>query len=962
MALITCPECSKEVSSRAKACPNCGYPIGELEDGTPSLGETKRGLDPIKLWNGDLDGCKLCEYGRKPDPGYKLYTYEDIFRQIGIPKSLLMADHLGGIKDEDFIKLSPVTRSIGIQVDSTYVDDFEKLIEKQRDLMHELRSIKKNAVMVTVEGGENVSFSWYDMFFLDDTIYYKRVKVKEAYLQRKEQIERRIQTRQSQKALSIAASYMMMEPGGKPISASTSAAIGGLVGGPTGALYGAAKGLENQRSYSSYVDSYNDQKKQYANRVEQYNDEIRQLQNELLHLEIPDAEIDKHLLCFGVRTLIGVLPICFHDVSNDRKKYYYNDHDHDISCTFSVDDDTEEKIAVNGNQSRVSYVKYGFNKKDIDILYRKMQLKAFVTGKEEWNSIPCIRYLLTEKENMSLEEYLENIREFAGEDKNESTDAKQAYLTYFGYRKITDNEKSDTGGVSEIITIDDPVAQENIYTEAIRLLSIVQSKSDYLRLINMFEKIQGYKDVDLRIDACKKAVTEKTYSISVRKMRRANTANRFGQLADAFDEIRDFKDSSELAKRCRNEQKNLEDKNNEGIADSIWEDYKNYQVRKKKAEEMSEKLSLEEKEIEELERKIEEKQKTLSVFLDRKNRIEDMKKQCNMLDDEMEQLVSKKNSLGIFARKEKKSIDAQIEKMKKDRERFDQDLYREQNKMPTDKSLDDFYFKIEEEKTDVLNKRKCVSMLKSEISQEKNKLDDEWTESKIYGKLLDVNVLRYLKTHLSLGDKMLFQKDERIADFIEKNPIEGVDDYSPTSFYILNRIEQLDYKYNDKYIIDNRGEAELLDDIEDYLVCAKLLKDYIVEREVIPAAFDADKVIERHYRASCEKRKYDATYAIYSASEHGRPASFVISDQNHVIKLVIMVAKEYSFSHWLVKWCKLWCKDNDVPFLKILIGAPNTEHYIVRRTCEKMRLIKTNYRSKKLRNPRTGEGMEVSMI
>lgn len=29
MALIKCPECGKMVSSMAKACPNCGFPIRE---------------------------------------------------------------------------------------------------------------------------------------------------------------------------------------------------------------------------------------------------------------------------------------------------------------------------------------------------------------------------------------------------------------------------------------------------------------------------------------------------------------------------------------------------------------------------------------------------------------------------------------------------------------------------------------------------------------------------------------------------------------------------------------------------------------------------------------------------------------------------------------------------------------------------------------------------------------------
>ena len=29
MALIKCPECRKEISDKARACPNCGYPVNE---------------------------------------------------------------------------------------------------------------------------------------------------------------------------------------------------------------------------------------------------------------------------------------------------------------------------------------------------------------------------------------------------------------------------------------------------------------------------------------------------------------------------------------------------------------------------------------------------------------------------------------------------------------------------------------------------------------------------------------------------------------------------------------------------------------------------------------------------------------------------------------------------------------------------------------------------------------------
>ena len=33
MALIACPECKREVSTRAIACPACGCPIAEVREG-----------------------------------------------------------------------------------------------------------------------------------------------------------------------------------------------------------------------------------------------------------------------------------------------------------------------------------------------------------------------------------------------------------------------------------------------------------------------------------------------------------------------------------------------------------------------------------------------------------------------------------------------------------------------------------------------------------------------------------------------------------------------------------------------------------------------------------------------------------------------------------------------------------------------------------------------------------------
>ena len=39
MALIRCPECGKEISDKAEACPNCGYPIAGLGKATRTTNE-----------------------------------------------------------------------------------------------------------------------------------------------------------------------------------------------------------------------------------------------------------------------------------------------------------------------------------------------------------------------------------------------------------------------------------------------------------------------------------------------------------------------------------------------------------------------------------------------------------------------------------------------------------------------------------------------------------------------------------------------------------------------------------------------------------------------------------------------------------------------------------------------------------------------------------------------------------
>ncbi len=59
MALINCPECEKQISDKALACPNCGYPIANTDNTTedlleyPELPSELSIGKPLVNWGGD---------------------------------------------------------------------------------------------------------------------------------------------------------------------------------------------------------------------------------------------------------------------------------------------------------------------------------------------------------------------------------------------------------------------------------------------------------------------------------------------------------------------------------------------------------------------------------------------------------------------------------------------------------------------------------------------------------------------------------------------------------------------------------------------------------------------------------------------------------------------------------------------------------------------------------------------
>lgn len=65
MALITCPECGKEVSDKAKMCPNCGYPIND-----PTVPDVEHNICVFKGQRYDLTEVLECVKKTHDENGY----------------------------------------------------------------------------------------------------------------------------------------------------------------------------------------------------------------------------------------------------------------------------------------------------------------------------------------------------------------------------------------------------------------------------------------------------------------------------------------------------------------------------------------------------------------------------------------------------------------------------------------------------------------------------------------------------------------------------------------------------------------------------------------------------------------------------------------------------------------------------------------------------------------------------
>lgn len=96
MALITCPECGKQVSSLAPMCPNCGYPIASMN----SNPETEKAAPKSSTQQSKYkySQCKPSEYENKKNK----------FKYSGSASAILIPDDVTCISDKSFKRVKAI--------------------------------------------------------------------------------------------------------------------------------------------------------------------------------------------------------------------------------------------------------------------------------------------------------------------------------------------------------------------------------------------------------------------------------------------------------------------------------------------------------------------------------------------------------------------------------------------------------------------------------------------------------------------------------------------------------------------------------------------------------------------------------------------------------------------------------------------------------------------------------------
>ena len=252
---------------------------------------------------------------------------------------------------------------------------------------------------------------------------------------------------------------------------------------------------------------------------------------------------------------------------------------------------------------------------------------------------------------------------------------------------------------------------------------------------------------------------------------------------------------------------------------------------------------------------------------------------------------------GLFTEKE---IDGNVYVLQKDIDALNSKAAQLKNALGGYSSIDGINSKINS-----IEER--IVKLQAELSEVEANAAQLGSIADVIKELLSINIFKFVLKNPNVLSELL--KNSTILKSVMNNTelvskIYGVK--LPQN--IIDELEGTDDKLYFVHKKDCRTEAEIVADFEKYFANA-FFADYEIARDVEPTYFGA--------HPKC------------------KPIQFLFKKNGKDV-LAVAVLKYSSLTHPAVKDVKSACENQGIPYLQFIVGYPNKEHYVVRRTLEEL--------------------------
>lgn len=433
------------------------------------------------------------------------------------------------------------------------------------------------------------------------------------------------------------------------------------------------------------------------------------------------------------------------------------------------------------------------------------------------------------------------------------------------------------------------------YKDAKAALSIAQTKEEFFAVAKQFEALGDYKDANKLYDDCilrgNNIEKDAIYTKAKQLINNATTEDEINKAIQILASIPDYLDSKELADKCMEEWK----RNFERYTVLV----SNYKVLLQKTNGVSREQQIK-NEINKLSSEKNQLARLVVSFPNDRCELDSTESQIKSKKEMISALQTERASLGLFAGKRKKEIDGNVYALQKDVDALNLKATQLKNALCGYSSVDEINSKINSTDSQITELQSELVEVEANSTQ-LGSLDD------VINELLSADIFKFVLRNSIVLSELL--KNSAVLKLVMNDTslvskLYGVK--LPQN--IIDQLEGTDDKLYFVHKKDCRTEAQIVADFEKYFTSA-FFADYEIARDVDPTYFGA--------HPKC------------------KPIQFLFKKNGKDV-LAVAVLKYSSLTHPAVKDVKEACKNRRIPYLQFIVGYPNKEHYVVRRTLEEL--------------------------